>query len=350
MHQTQARRRIIDANLNRAREAARVLEDIARFQVESALIASSFKRLRHDIAVLRRDDNPVGARDTAGDVGTEISVPEEATRSGAADLVAANSARLEESLRVLEENYKCENAGTAEKTEQLRYAAYRLGAVLLRQINVRPRLEKVRLCVIVTDSLSRHGAIETTRRAIEGGADMIQLREKETGDGKFLELARELRELTRNADVLFVVNDRADIAAAAGADGVHLGADDLPVTAARRILGPGALVGATAHDMEELTRAVEAGADYLGVGPAFATETKPHEPVRGPGWIREAVGEAGIPCFAIGGITAANINEVVETGADRVAVCSGVINSENVVNAAKTIRFQLPDINQETEE
>ncbi|MHC4660572.1 MAG: thiamine phosphate synthase [Planctomycetota bacterium] len=342
-------RRIVDANLNRAREAARVLEDIARFHVESRTLSASFKRMRHDIAALRGSADPAGFRDTGGDVGTGISVPEETGREGIGALARANSARLGESLRVLEESYKCENPEPAAKTEQIRYTAYRLCSALERQIEVRPRLDNVRLCVIITDSMSRHGAIETARRAIEGGADMIQLREKEMEDGECLKLAREMRELTRSAGVLFIVNDRADVASACGADGVHVGAGDLPVPAVRKIIGPDAIVGASAHGMDELRRAVEDGADYLGVGPAFETDTKPHEPVRGLGFVGEAAAEAGIPCFAIGGINSSNIAEVTAAGIGRVAVSAGIIAAENVTAAAKTIKYQLPEISQEKE-
>jgi thiamine-phosphate pyrophosphorylase len=276
-------------------------------------------------------------------------VPEETARRNSSQIASANASRLSESLRVVEEAFKCESAELAARAEKIRYASYNVAAALIRQFDVRPRLENARLCVIVTEAHASGGAIVAARRAIEGGAEMIQMREKEMRDAPFLELAKKLREATRDAGALFIVNDRVHVAAAAGADGAHLGADDLPVAAARKILGPDAIIGASAHSLDEARRAVESGADYLGVGPAFPTATKSHEKVRGLDYIREAILEAGIPCFAIGGITPLNVAEVVAAGASRIAVCAGVISAADVAAAAREIRSKLPENRPEKE-
>ncbi|KPJ52113.1 MAG: hypothetical protein AMS16_06860, partial [Planctomycetes bacterium DG_58] len=166
---------------------------------------------------------------------------------------------------------------------------------------------------------------------------LIELREKTMPDGECLKLACELRELTREAEALLIVNDRVDVARAADADGVHLGLDDLPIEEARKILGPSKLIGLTAHSVDELKDAESRGADYIGVGTMFSSPTKPDLEVKGPAELIPAAATCPIPCYAIGGINRDNVDELLKLGAKRIAVGSAITSSADI--AAETAWF-----------
>jgi len=200
------------------------------------------------------------------------------------------------------------------------------------------------LCVITDRRLSRARTVATiVRQALTGGAPIIQLREKELPAREVFELALELRRITREAGALFIVNDRVDIAAASGADGVHLGQDDLPVAAARRLLGAGALVGISARTVEQARRAERDGADYLGVGPVYdARSTKPDAlEAQGVELIRTVGTGSDLPIVAIGGISAGRAAAPVRAGAAGVAVISAVVAADDVAGAARELRREV---------
>jgi len=174
---------------------------------------------------------------------------------------------------------------------------------------------------------------EIVEQAIEGGVGVVQLREKAQPVRKRYEMGREIRELCRDAGVTFVVNDRVDLAAVLDADGVHLGDDDLPVRVARRLLGEDAIVGRSVSTVEEAEDAEAAGADYLGVGTVYRTESKDDIPEDehgvGPERVREIAAAVDIPIVGIGGITADNAAEVANAGADGVAVITAITRAED---------------------
>ncbi|MCD6406130.1 MAG: thiamine phosphate synthase [Planctomycetes bacterium] len=193
----------------------------------------------------------------------------------------------------------------------------------------------VRLCVLVS---SRHITLPFSRlvqEVVAGGADCIQLREKGLGDAKLLEIAKICRDICR--DRIFIVNDRPDIARLSCADGVHVGQGDLPGPAARRIVGPDALVGISTANAAELAAAEEAGADYVGVGSVFASPTK-NARIGGLEYVRLTAEVARVPFLAIGGINLDNVARVVAAGARGVAVSSAVIASRDPRGAAEAIR------------
>jgi thiamine-phosphate pyrophosphorylase len=172
--------------------------------------------------------------------------------------------------------------------------------------------------------------------AVRGGVDLVQLREKDVPDGELLRRAEAAREVTRALGVPLVVNDRPDVAVLAGADAVHVGQDDLPVEAAQNFeIG----VGLSTHAPEEIDRAQ---ADYIGVGPVFATPTKPGRPPVGLDLVRYAATHARSPWFAVGGIDAANLAEVIGAGARRVAVVRAIGDAEDPEQAARELRAALP--------
>jgi thiamine-phosphate pyrophosphorylase len=172
--------------------------------------------------------------------------------------------------------------------------------------------------------------------AMRGGVDIVQIREKALADGALLEVLRRAREVTRRLGAPLVVNDRADLARLAEADYVHVGQDDLPVTAARTF---GIGVGQSTHAAAELAAT---DADYAGVGPVFETPTKAGRPAVGLEYVRYAAAHARVPWFAIGGIDEANVAEVVAAGATRIAVVRAIGDAEDPERAAAALRAALP--------
>jgi thiamine-phosphate pyrophosphorylase len=171
--------------------------------------------------------------------------------------------------------------------------------------------------------------------AVRGGVDLVQLREKQLPDGELLSVLEEARAVTRRLGVPLVVNDRPDLAVLVGADFVHVGQDDLPVAAARRF---GLPVGLSTHSREELARAE---ADYVGVGPVYATPTKEGRPPVGLDYVRHAAAQARLPWFAIGGIDESNVAEVVAAGATRIAVVRAIGDADDTGRAAAVLRAAL---------
>jgi thiamine-phosphate pyrophosphorylase len=340
--------RIVDACANRAREAIRVLEDYVRFALDDAFLSRQLKELRHDLAEALASAPSAGllaARETQADVGAEISTPREQSRFSVKEVVQANLKRLQEALRSLEEYGKLYGPDVGRRLEELRYRAYTLErAILLRSepAGLSRRLADAKLYVLLGGTACRAALDWTIAEAAAGGADVIQLREKNLSDGELLRRARDARRWTRDAGALFVVNDRPDIARLAEADGVHLGQDDLPVREARRILGPDSLIGVSTHTIDQVRQAVKDGASYIGVGPTFTSSTKDFEELAGLMFVRAATAETSLPAFVLGGVTAANVQEVVHAGGRRVAVSAAVAHAENPRAAAKELRRALP--------
>lgn len=337
--------RILDANANRAREALRVAEDYARFALDSARLAEALKGLRHRLrAQLDALGLPAEAllalRDTPGDVGTALATPAELRRTSAADVAKAALKRLEEALRCLEEYGKTLDPHAAQGIQAIRYAAYELELQLFRL--PRGRLAQAQLYVILGPVEGRPLDLAAAgRAALRGGADLLQLRHKTAPAPQLLALARALREATREHDALLIINDRPDLALLADADGVHLGADDLPIRAARRLLGPERLIGATANTVELAQQAEAEGADYLGCGAVFPSPTKPDREVVGPARVADVARAVRIPVFAIGGITADNLGALIAEGTDRVALIRGVLDAPDVEAAVRTLADRL---------
>lgn len=334
-------RRILDANANRAREALRVMEDAARFLLDDAPLAESCKRCRHDlVAALAALGDLSPARDVAGDVGTAIRTTSEETRATPADVVAAAGARVSEALRALEEFAKLEDPAAARRIERLRYDAYALDAALRSRLAA-PRVPQWRLCAIVTEAACRRPFEEVVRGALAGGADCIQLREKQLEAGALLDRARLLVALAAGHGAAVVVNDRPDVALAAGATAVHLGQGDLPCAVARRIVGPGIAIGVSTSRLEEAIAARAAGADYCGVGPMHATATKAKEHIVGAAYLAEYLAWRGLPHLAIGGIDAPRAAALAAIGAEGVAVCAAICGAEDPEAATRTIRAAI---------
>lgn len=342
--------RIIDANINRAREALRVMEDAARFGLDDAALCEELKGCRHDLVSAAREIAlPPGAlianRDTTGDVGTAIAGSGEYAREGLHGMAGAAGARLSEALRAIEEGCKAlGDVPAAGKIERLRYRGYTAERRLMLALGSARRRQWC-LCVLITEALCvHHPWREVVRSAIEGGADCLQLREKALESGELLSRARWMIETARPLGVAVVVNDRPDVALLAGADGVHVGQNDLAVHHVRRIVGTGMLIGVSTENLAQARAACAAGADYCGVGPMYATETKVKPRIAGAAYLREYLAEPGVrerPHLAIGGVTAENVGELADAGCRGVAVSSAVCGAGNPGEVAGAIRSTL---------
>ncbi len=201
-----------------------------------------------------------------------------------------------------------------------------------------------RLYVITDERVGRgRSHLQIAEGAIRGGADAIQLRDKEASGGRLFGVALGLRRLTREAKIPFIVNDRLDVAMAVDADGVHVGQDDLPASVARRILGPGKILGVSAETVEEALAAQKDGADYLGVGPVFearGTKADAGAPL-GLELIARIRKWCSLPIVAIGGINVENARSVREAGADAVAVVSAIASADDIAQAAMLLKLRL---------
>lgn len=336
--------RILDANLNRAGEGARVVEEYARFVLEDSSLCARLKTLRHELAEMDRMLRACAPcpleryRDTQGDVGTRLVTPGEQTRPDSVSVARASCKRLEESLRVLEEYGKLVSVEVATRCESLRYRLYDVEVRLFSGQDRRKRLRAARLYVLVTEALARADAVTVTREALAGGADIIQLREKEWEDGRFHECALVLRDLCRDAGALLLLNDRPHIAALADADGVHTGQGDLPIHLTRRLVGSDRIIGRSTSAPERAEAAHREGADYIGVGPVYETQTKAHRAAAGLPYVSWAARQAALPYFCIGSINRETLPAVLEAGARAVAVCTAIIAAKDI--AAETAWFR----------
>jgi len=333
--------RILDANFNRAREAIRVAEDCGRFALNDPAVTAMAKNLRSDLAEVLKSmpvEQFLASRDTPGDIGTELSSPTEQSRDGLSDVVTAACKRLSEALRTIEEYGKFVAPETVLKIERMRYNGYTLEQRIATRLAVRLRLAGAKLYVLLSRPRARGSLRELARAAIAGGADAIQLREKGVADDEMLALAAELRELTDETGRIFIVNDRPDVAAIVGADGVHLGQHDLPIADARRLLRQGAVVGRSSHSLAQAKAAVNEGADYVSVGPVFDTPTKDAGPPVGLELVAEVARCVSLPVVAIGGITAETAGAVAAAGARIIAVSSAVCSVDDPQAAAEKIK------------
>ena len=200
---------------------------------------------------------------------------------------------------------------------------------------------------VLTDRKTSRGRshLQVAEAAIAGGADVLQLRDKEASSGRLYQEALQLRKLTRDARVPFIVNDRLDIALAVDADGVHVGQSDLPASVVRRLIGPGKILGVSVATVEEALQAEKDGADYLGVGPVFeARGTKPDtcEPM-GLECIARIRRHCRLPIVAIGGIDAENARKVREAGADAAAVISAIVSADDISQATRRLKRILEE-------
>ena len=338
--------RVIDANLNRAREALRVMEEYARFGLDDASLSAAVKEARHELAnCIPGSIAPalLVHREIVGDVGREIRTDSESARSDAVQVVQAAAKRLSEALRAIEEYGKTIDPAFAAAVERIRYRGYELEQRLLLCTRARERFEHIRLYVLLNEAVCSGDWFATAEAVLRGGADCLQLREKDLPDRELLDRAKRLTELCHRHGAIFIVNDRPDIAALSGADGVHLGQDDIPVAAARRVLPSTSIVGVSTHTVDQVVEATGESPDYLAVGPMFDTPTKPQDHIAGPETLVEARERTSLPLVAIGGIDVENAHEVLSAAPCGLCVCRAVIAQPDVESATARLRTLIDE-------
>jgi thiamine-phosphate pyrophosphorylase len=336
--------RIIDANINRTGEGLRVLEEVSRLLLNDFAFTQQLKDMRHQLVNIGHDlqIQLLSSRDAAGDVGSAMDVVGEEKSRDTSEIVIANSRRVQESLRVLEELAKTPCLGLdSENFRRARFSLYTIEKDLLGRV---ARLDKVKnitglYVVIDTEWLKGRQPAHLALQAIEGGASAIQFRCKTGPDREFLSMAIDLKAVCAAKGIPFIVNDNLGVALASGADGLHIGQDDLPVAAVRKLLPIDMLLGVSARTKQEALKAMDDGADYLGVGAVFSTATKDSAAI-GLDALKAIKKAAAVPVIAIGGINKDNLASVMETGVDGVAVISAVLGADDVKRAAA----QLADI------
>jgi thiamine-phosphate pyrophosphorylase len=328
--------RILDANLDRAREGLRIVEEWCRFGLEDAQLTETCKQMRQELGGWH-DDRLREARDTPGDPGTALTHPQEATRDTIEQVLQANLCRIQEALRVLEEYGKLYDRQLGAACKQMRYQVYALESTLLFSQRHR-QLQQSRLYLVTSGS---DRLLEIVEAALQGGLTLVQLRDKSVNDAATIQTAIRLRELCHRYQALFLMNDRVDLAIAADADGVHLGQQDVPIALARQLLGDRKIIGRSTTNPAEMQQAIAEGADYIGVGPVYETPTKAGKAAAGLEYVRYAEQHATVPWFAIGGIDLANVTDVLKAGADRVAVVRALMAAEQPTLAVQYLLAQI---------
>jgi thiamine-phosphate pyrophosphorylase len=336
--------RAIDANLDRLGEGLRTLEDIARFLLNDAELCGQLKSLRHG---LLKDDfslqqQILTARKAEEDVGAFASVPDEEQRKDLPSLAIANAKRAQESLRALEEFAKLPDISPAldpAKFKQARFDLYSLEQKLVSRLLRQDKADRLTgLYVIIdTEALKGRSEVEVAHQVIQGGARVIQLRDKQRSRAELLEIARGLKNLCSERGVLFVINDYLDLALAVDSDGLHLGPKDLPMSESRRLMPMDKLIGCSAATLSEAVRAQSQGADYIAVGSIYPTSSKEEFKLVGLETLQQVRKSVSLPLVAIGGIDHTNVEEVMKAGADSIAVIKAVLGAKDAREATREL-------------
>ena len=342
----QAVYRIIDANFNRAREALRVMEEFCRFALNSQPLSARAKQLRHELcgAIGKLDSAKLIAnRDALADVGVGQAVPNQLKRGDLYDCFTAAAKRATEALRALAEAIQTIDSHIVATIENLRYKAYTLEKDIVIYSDTNAKFSQVKLYIIISTG-NAEKVLSLVKDCAAGGADCIQLRAKGLEDNKLFELADNFVKACRQAGVITIINDRVDIAVASGADGVHLGQNDLPIAQARKLCMSPLIIGKSTHSIEQLQTAIEDGPAYVGLGPVFTTETKPTAAAVGTEYVSKAVSrlnQTAISTVAIGGITTENAEQVLATGVKSIAVCSAITRARDVKKGCEQLKAKI---------
>ncbi len=338
--------RIIDANFNRAREAIRVIEDYCRFALNSTWLSLRAKELRHKLsrAVGKLvSGRLLSSRDTSNDVGCGKKVESQLSRRDLEECLTAGCKRLTEALRTLAEMMQTYDRALAKTIEDLRYDAYTLEKDIFLFAKPAEKFKKVMLYIVITSDLPAE-IFSLTYKCAAGGADCVQLRAKSMEDDKLLATAIEFVRINKDEGILSVINDRIDVAIAAEADGVHLGQNDLPLDCVKVLQRTPMIIGKSTHSPDQLRAACQGHPTYVGLGPVFATGTKPTAEAVGLDYIRQAkkiLVDTGIGHVAIGGITLENVDAVMDAGAEGIAVCSTVTKAAEPEAACRALKTKI---------
>lgn len=341
--------RIIDANVNRAAEGIRLLEDVSRFYYNNTDFSEKFKLIRHKIRkdVMSFIDLLIKNRDSINDCGYDISQKIKIDdKKNLLELIVANFKRTEESIRVVEETLKVMgNYEISKKFETYRFQIYTMEKEFINYYYYKEKVSKLNTdiyCITSWEHSNGRSNIDVVDDMLKAGVKVIQYREKNKSLKDKLYECRLIREMTLNNGCIFIVNDDIDIALMVKADGVHVGQDDFEVSCVRALFDYPVIVGVSTHSIEQLNKAIADGADYIGVGPIYKTYTKKNvcDPV-GLEYLEYAVKNASVPFVAIGGIKEDNIHEVLEKGARLIALVTEIVGADSIGEKIKSIRNKI---------
>lgn len=341
--------RLIDANINRASEGTRVLEDLARLHFGDAELCRELRSLRHGVRELGKGLSGLclAARAAESDVGLAVSLESGLdARPSVAALVAANFKRLQEALRVVEEvSELAGHRALSQDCEVLRFRAYALERRYV--LHLRPQRAQAALATdlygITAEEHSRgRRNPEVVAAMLAAGIRIVQYREKDKVTGACYRECQEIRRMTWDAGATFIVNDHPELALLVEADGVHLGQEDYPLEAVRALVGEKMLIGLSTHSPEQATDAIRRGADYVGVGPLYRTFTKKNvcDPV-GLEYLDYAVANLELPFVVLGGVKVHNVAEVCRRGARCVALVTEIVGAPDIETKVKEIRAAM---------
>ena len=338
--------RIIDANFNRAREALREIEEFCRFALNSKSLSGRTKDLRHQLckSINQLDSGRlISSRDTLSDVGVAQVIPSQNSRDNLKDCLTAGCKRLVEALRVLSEVIQIHNKALAKQIEQLRYTAYTLEKDIVLTSEPFEKYRNVRLYIIITSNYPAE-ILSLASQCATSGADCIQLRAKEMQNDDLYATAIEFVKICRNNGVYSVINDRLDIAILSEADGIHFGQNDLPVECAKQLEQKPMIIGKSTHSIEQLQSACAEYPTYVGLGPVYATTTKPTAEPVGLDYVKKAtdfLADEPVGHVAIGGITIENVEQVLNAGANCIAVSNAVTKTPDPSEACKALKHKI---------
>ena len=335
---------IIDANLDRAREGLRVLEDWARFGLGKN---DSVKRIKNFRQILGKNHLEVykQSRNFIKDNCKGLTHQEQLKRNTPEQIISSNAGRVQEALRVIEEFSREHNHELSKIAAEIRYEIYTLEIDLLG-FNKRKKCEEILKendLYFITDQ--KENLMDILEEILIAGVKIIQLRFKSGTDKDHLREAIKIKNLCKRYNSLFIINDRVDIAIASNADGVHLGQDDLDLKTARKLLGYSKIIGISANNEIDISNAIKQGCDYIGIGPVFETKTKKDKNPIGIEKIKKLTKDLSIPWFAIGGIKTNNISYLKRNGSKKVALVSQLMNAEDPKREAIMILKELSNEN-----
>ena len=307
--------RILDVNINRATEGLRVLEEVARFIIMDKKLTEKARNIRYDLMKARLkiglENHYVFDRDIEKDFGRKFKVGK---REKLSDIIKANSKRAQEALRVLEE-FSWEKGHFS----KLRFKMYDIEKTVILKVDHVNASKSIDLSVYVV-----HDKVDVLKWAVKNGADIIQLRDKDSSIKKVIKKAKDIKyylgKIKPEKRPIFIINDRVDIVWMVDADGVHLGQEDISIREARKILGIDKIIGKSTHNIKQGLTAQKNGATYISVGPVHATPTKPGRREVGLDYVNKAARSIKIPWVAIGGINKGNVDKVLRNGARNIAV------------------------------
>ncbi|MBI4244419.1 MAG: thiamine phosphate synthase [Planctomycetes bacterium] len=331
--------RILDANLDRVTEALRVIEDYSRFVLNNRAISIQIKELRHRIFKILSGDSAewIISRNIKNDLTKYYDIA-----SKTSSLTARNCSRVKESLRSIEEALKAYSFSKSNAIRQIRFEFYSIEKKLLSlRHKYDDKLRDARLYFILSTEHAKNKKALTSfaKKAVSGGADLIQFRDKFLSDNIKISLLQELKKISSENGIPLLVNDRADLCLLTKCDGVHIGSSDISPEMCRQLIGDDKIVGYTAHNLKEINNADSKPISYLAYGTFFKSKTKQRLTLNHSEWKHMTASKK--PLFAVGGINLSNIQKLRSYGINKVAICSAIMLSKNPISITKEIKAVL---------